>query len=32
MSIAAQPNKTDEDRKFEIAQYRNEFGFFTHRC
>ena len=27
MSIAAQPNKTDEDRKFEIAQYRNEFGF-----
>ena len=27
MSIAAQPNKTDEDRKFQIAQYRNEFEF-----
>ena len=27
MSIAAQDKKTDDDRKFEIAQYREEFGF-----
>ena len=27
MSRAAQDKKTDDDRKFEIAQYREEFGF-----